>query len=316
MDERIYLYLVPVIFFILIYFGRSNKYILAKKGIEYNTKYLNKPGDEALFNEATKNDELKIFNPRKIILYPPILILGCGMLVFGVLSLYESFFMGINSFLMFGIISTILGLGVPFLFLFEDKRILKEAIRRNQFIDSAKKRWLISKISYLVMIFVAAIISFLIMNYNPNILESGSIYSNGKLTYAGTGFHPGIVRCFESSVPYWTSQNCSVFVYKINTNDLRKVLDTKIRNKIFEVQGVNVSEYGLDLCLINKNLNLSYNKILLSSIGSQKTVTLSTSCRVGSFDYSESDLPLIKEYCPNYQNCYGYQKTCCIGIFN
>lgn len=342
MDNRILKYFLLILFFLFVYFGRNNKYLyyggllviilgiiiystfksiqskkeLAKRGVTYNTEYLNKQGDEALFDEAIMRGELKIFNSRKKFLFPIILLFGCGMLVFGILSLYEAFYIGINAFMFFGIVSTILGLGAPFLFLFEDKRILRAAIRRNKFVQIAKKRWFISKLSYSIMIFIAVIVTFFIFNHNPNILEYGSIYSNGRLAYAGIGYHLDIIQCFESSVPYWIPHNCSVVVYKINTNDLRQVLDSKIREKIFQVQGVNVSEYGLDLCLINKNPNLSYNQIWLSSIGDKKTVKLSANCRIGSFDYSPDDLSLVEKYCPNYQNCYGYQKTCCIGIFN
>src|SRR3989344_9667632 len=58
-----------------------------------------------------------------------------------------------------------------FLFWFENKRILNEARRRNQFVDIAEKRWVISKIIYISIILFSLIVSFLLIQGDLNFLE-------------------------------------------------------------------------------------------------------------------------------------------------
>jgi len=70
-----------------------------------------------------------------------------------------------------------------FLFWFENKRILNEARRRNQFVDIAEKRWVISKIIYISIILFSLIVSFLLIQGDLNFLEKSIITSNGQVIY-------------------------------------------------------------------------------------------------------------------------------------
>lgn len=146
---------------------------------------LNRPGDEALFNYATKNGNLRIFDAKKSCLFIGIVPFCIIALAFGILSLYLVIFENIHAFLFMGIIATAVSLGVPYLFFYEDKRILKEAKRRNQFVPIAEKRWLWSKRLYLIMIFFSLFLVFLYFVTNSKFLQKGVITSNGTIIYDG-----------------------------------------------------------------------------------------------------------------------------------
>ncbi len=178
------------IFFILIFLfyiikisSKIDKSLKIKNtsiALEYN-KY----GDSVLFDYATKNGTLGLFDSKKIILMCIIIPFSFLFLTFGILALHLAIFKKIGQFLPLGIITVIVSVGVAFLFLFEDKRILNEASRRNQFIDVAEKRWKISKIIYISIILFSLICAFILIKNNMNFLEKGVITSNRQTIYDG-----------------------------------------------------------------------------------------------------------------------------------
>jgi len=152
------------------------------KELLYN---LNKSGDEALFAFATRKGHLGIFDIMKAVKFLIIIPFCTLTLAFGLLSLYIVYFRKIEAFTTIGIIAIIVSLGVPFLFFYEDRRILREATRRNMFISIAEKRWLISKFIYLAMIVCALAMSFAYIYTGSEFLEKGVITSNDKVIYDG-----------------------------------------------------------------------------------------------------------------------------------
>ena len=146
---------------------------------------LNKSGDEALFDFATRNGHLGIFDIMKTVKFLIIIPFCTLTLTFGFLSLYMVYFRKIEAFTTIGTIAIIVSLGVPFLFFYEDRRVLREATRRNMFISIAKKRWLISKLIYLTMIVCALAMSFAYIYTGSKFLEKGVITSGDKIIYDG-----------------------------------------------------------------------------------------------------------------------------------
>ncbi len=146
---------------------------------------LNRPGDKSLYSYATQNGDLRIFDPIKTIKLVVLLPFCTFFLTFGLLSLYLVIFKNIDAFLMFGIIGVILGAGVPYLFLYEDKRVLKEAIKINTFVEKAKKRWFVSKIIYASVITLAILLSVIYILTDSQILQRGTITSKGEVIYDG-----------------------------------------------------------------------------------------------------------------------------------
>src|SRR6185295_15203179 len=95
----------------------------------------------------------------------------------GILSLQLVFSSGMKQFLLFGLIGLIVGTGVPFLFFFEDKRILNEARRRNQFVARAEKRWEISKKIYILIILTSVLSAFWLIQEDKNFMKKGTMTS-------------------------------------------------------------------------------------------------------------------------------------------
>lgn len=169
--------------FVILVSTKVNKSLEAK-----NTnvaKEYNKLGDATLFNYATKTGTLKLFDLRKLILVWIIVPFSCLFLIFGILALHLAVFKQLKQFFPPGMIAVVVSLGVTFLFIFEDKRILDEARRRNQFLFMAEKRWKISKIVYIGMILIAMVSSTILIENNMNFLEKGKLTSNGQTTYSG-----------------------------------------------------------------------------------------------------------------------------------
>ncbi len=178
------------IFFILVFFvciikvtSKIDK-TLKKKNTNIAAEY-NKFGDSLLFDYATKKGTLELFDLKKIISMCLMVSFFLSFFTFGILALHLALFKGLKEFLLFGIIPIIVTTGMSFLFWFEDKRILNEAVRRNKFIDIAKKRWKISKIIYITIVILSLILSFVLIKNNMNFLEKGVITSNGQKIYDG-----------------------------------------------------------------------------------------------------------------------------------
>jgi hypothetical protein len=181
-----YLWIFFILIFLFYVIKISSKIdkSLKTKNTSIASEY-NKYGDSVLFDYATKNGTLGLFDSKKIILMCVIIPSSFLFLTFGILALHLAIFKEIGQFLPLGIIAVIVSVGATFLFWFEDKRILNEARRRNQFIDIAEKRWRISKIIYIAIILFSLICAFILIKNNMNFLEKGVITSNGQTIYDG-----------------------------------------------------------------------------------------------------------------------------------
>ena len=181
-----YLWLVPLalflVFVVLISSGLSKS--LRNKHTDIKAEY-NRYGDSQLFNFATRKGELQLFDIKKTILMCVIVPFSFGGLVFGILAFHLVLFRGITQFLPLGLIALVVCAGVTFLFLFEDKRILNEARRREQFVDIAQKRWMLSKIIYILLILSSLVCALILIMGNENFLTKGVLESSGRVVYDG-----------------------------------------------------------------------------------------------------------------------------------
>jgi hypothetical protein len=181
-----YLWILFIFFFLIYVINLSNKINkgLKQKGTDIGREY-NKHGDAQLFQSAIKTGRLKIFDFKYTVILLLVNSFCLLFFIFGLLALHLVFFKNIKVFLPLGLIGILVGLGVSFLFVFGDKRILNEARRRNQFVDIAEQRWKITKIIYIIMILISVMITLILIKNNINFLEKGTITSNGQVIYNG-----------------------------------------------------------------------------------------------------------------------------------
>jgi hypothetical protein len=174
----LWIFFVIVFLFYVIFVSKKIDNGLKTKHTSMAEEY-NKYGDSMLF-ECAKRDNKIVFLTTKKMFAIIVLIPGTILfLTFGITSLYTSLFENLKGLLIFGIGFTIISLGT-FLFWFEDKRVLTEAKRRNEFIEQAEKNWKISKYIYISIIFISIILStFLIMN-NMDFLKKTYELNYGK----------------------------------------------------------------------------------------------------------------------------------------
>ncbi len=139
---------------------------------------MNARGDAALFEAALVNGKLSLFNAKKIVLFTLLVPFCFIMLVFALLALELVFLKGIGVYLVPGLVALVISLVVPFLFFYEDKRILKEARRRNQFVGTANIRWLISASLFICIIILSLVVVYLLVTTGNNFVALGSLVSN------------------------------------------------------------------------------------------------------------------------------------------
>lgn len=183
------IFLLLFVFYLIKVSGKINNY-LHRKNTDIKTEY-NRYGDSQLFNFATRTGTLRLFDSKKLILMFMIIPFSFAGLLFGLLSFHLVFFKGLSQFLPLGSIAILASSGAAFLFLFEDKRILNEAKRRNRFIDVAEKRWGLSKRIYLLLILLSLLGSSILIINDANFLTKGVLESNGRIIYDGSnkGMH-------------------------------------------------------------------------------------------------------------------------------
>ncbi|MEK6959058.1 MAG: hypothetical protein AABW59_03380 [archaeon] len=284
--------------------------------VKAEMKKLNIAGDGPIFEGALVDNKLTLFDGKKKLLFVLIIPFCFLMLTVGILALHLVFFNGMGVFLVPGFIVTILALGPTFMFFYEDKRILNEARRRNQFVDVAEKRWFLTKAVYVGVIILSLVVAGSLVVSGNNFVARGDLYSGSSLIYAGIDYHKDIADCFESSYPGGQLESCNVSINgEVEIYRLLLQVDKQIRAKALRDQNVVLGEYAIDYCLINKNEGISDNFSIIRARNS--SILFEAKCTVGSpFEYLPEDENLMDFYCRNYRNCYGPDKICCLGVFN
>jgi hypothetical protein len=311
------------VFFLLLFLGyviwvsnRINKE-LGIKGTNIANEY-NREGDKALFEASIKSGEFKIFDLRKI-LFLFFVIPSCFLIeVFGILALYEALIVGVNEFLIMGLIATIVPFFGAFLFAFESKRILTYARLVNSFVKEAEKGWLISKSAFIIFVLLSIIAAFLIISSGNNFLEKGGIYQNGSLIYNGGKMLPQAERDLNILA------DCLKYAPWINT--CTGAVSELVIDKNYIKQ--NISPRFLlpvELCLVADNSN-SYNKdgnIIIKNqyyfesicVAGQSQYLTEDDFKRKQFDINFDKFIEMKNKCPSLNSCFYDDKFCCIGVF-
>jgi hypothetical protein len=320
--------LIFLFLFVIYIIGFSKKINteLSKKGTNIKEVY-NRAGDGSLFEEASAKGKMGLFNIRKTILLLVVIPFCCFMIIFGILALYLVFFKNIDVFLIFGLVALIVSLGVPFLFLFEDKRILAEARRRNKFVETAEKRWRLSKIIYAVMILIALGSSYSLIITNNNFVEGGTLVANGQIVYSNgevVGDRNFVSDYFADNIYdclYWaqTINNCSGTLKtdeSISGSNFVSALEQRFDNNV-QICFVNEDD---ELTYLNgsvrKKLSLKQADFNFESIcmpGPKVNNTIEELSYMSSFDYDK--FQSMKNSCTELESCYDSKDLCCIGIF-
>ncbi|MBT4192693.1 MAG: hypothetical protein HOE11_05270 [Candidatus Diapherotrites archaeon] len=309
-----YLWIIAVVLFLFCVIKISQKINLSLGTQDTNiAKEYNTYGDKQLFNQATKTGTLKDAHGKVFtIIMLPICFL---FLTFGILALHLALIEGLSQFLFMGTFAVLLSLGVPYGFFYSNKRILNEARRQNKFLERAEQKWSKTKKIYLATVTLTLIFSLILIGTGNNFVRNGDLYSGNKLVYSGQANNKAIADCFELAYSTNRGQFCDIHISgQVDKYKLFIQIDKQIRERALQDNNIVLGEHDIQYCLLNKNSRVFEHPNYIEA--KNLTTIITIDCQIGNFYFSNDDLPLVEESCPNYKNCRGYKNTCCLGIIN